>query len=394
MNTLKNKLSRTLLKIKDDGLYKTERIITSPQDACISVENKASILNFCANNYLGLSNHPSLINAAKEGIEKYGFGLSSVRFICGTQSIHRDLENKISNFLKKEDTILYTSCFDANGGLFETLLTDNDAIISDELNHASIIDGIRLCKAKRLRYANSNMLELEKCLQNTQNYNNRIITTDGVFSMDGYIAKLDEICILAEKYKAIVHVDDSHATGFVGLHGRGTPEHHNVLDKVDIITSTFGKALGGASGGFTSASKEIIEILRQRSRPYLFSNSLAPSIVYASIIAIDLIQKSNDLREKLNLNTDYFRKELSTLGFNIKQGTHPIIPLMIGDARIAKELADSLLNENIYVVGFSFPVVPQNQARIRLQISASHSSNQLEQALEAFSKLGKKFQII
>ena len=394
MNTLKNKLSRTLLKIKDDGLYKTERIITSPQDTCISVENKDSILNFCANNYLGLSNHPSLINAAKEGIEKYGFGLSSVRFICGTQSIHRDLENKISNFLKKEDTILYTSCFDANGGLFETLLTDNDAIISDELNHASIIDGVRLCKAKRLRYANSNMSELEKCLQNTQNYNNRIITTDGVFSMDGYIAKLDEICILAEKYKAIVHVDDSHATGFVALHGRGTPEHHNVLDKVDIITSTFGKALGGASGGFTSASKEIIEILRQRSRPYLFSNSLAPSIVYASIIAIDLIQKSNDLREKLNLNTDYFRKELSTLGFNIKQGTHPIIPLMIGDARIAKEFADSLLNENIYVVGFSFPVVPQNQARIRLQISASHSSNQLEQALEAFSKLGKKFQII
>jgi len=394
MNTLKNKLSKKLLNIEDDGLYKTERIINSPQNARISVGNKSSILNFCSNNYLGLSNHPSLIRAAKEGIEKYGFGLSSVRFICGTQSIHIDLENKISKFLKKDDTILYTSCFDANGGLFETLLTENDAIISDELNHASIIDGVRLCKAKRFRYANSNMFELEKCLQETQNCDHRMITTDGVFSMDGYIAKLDEICNLAQKYNAIVHVDDSHATGFVGVNGRGTLEYHNVLEKVDIITSTFGKALGGASGGFTSASKEIIDILRQKSRPYLFSNSLAPSIVYASIVAIDLIQSSNDLREKLNCNTEYFRQELNTLGFNIKQGTHPIIPVMIGDARIAKEFADSLLHENIYVVGFSFPVVPQNQARIRLQISASHSQNQLEQALEAFSMLGQKFKII
>ncbi len=394
MNTLKNKLSKTLLKIKEDGLYKTERVITSPQNARISVGNKSTILNFCANNYLGLSNHPKLIEAAKAGIEKYGFGLSSVRFICGTQSIHMELESKISQFLKKDDTILYTSCFDANGGLFETLLTENDAIISDELNHASIIDGVRLCKAKRLRYSNSNMLELEKCLQETQNYDNRMITTDGVFSMDGYIAKLDEICNLAQKYNAIVHVDDSHATGFVGSNGRGTPEYHNVLDKVDIITSTFGKALGGASGGFTSGPKEIINMLRQKSRPYLFSNSLAPSIVYASIVAIDLIQSSNDLREKLNLKTEYFRKELNILGFNIRQGTHPIIPIMIGDARIAKEFADCLLNENIYVVGFSFPVVPKGQARIRLQISASHSKNQLEQALEAFSKLGKKFKII
>ena len=394
MNTLKNKLSKTLLKIKEDGLYKTERVITSPQNARISVGNKSTILNFCANNYLGLSNHPKLIEAAKAGIEKYGFGLSSVRFICGTQSIHMELESKISQFLKKDDTILYTSCFDANGGLFETLLTENDAIISDELNHASIIDGVRLCKAKRLRYSNSNMLELEKCLQETQNYDNRMITTDGVFSMDGYIAKLDEICNLAQKYNAIVHVDDSHATGFVGPNGRGTPEYHNVLDKVDIITSTFGKALGGASGGFTSGPKEIINMLRQKSRPYLFSNSLAPSIVYASIVAIDLIQSSNDLREKLNLKTEYFRKELNILGFNIRQGTHPIIPIMIGDARIAKEFADCLLNKNIYVVGFSFPVVPKGQARIRLQISASHSQNQLEQALEAFSKLGKKFKII
>tara|TARA_Y100000590_G_scaffold418310_1_gene518968 strand:+ start:890 stop:2074 length:1185 start_codon:yes stop_codon:yes gene_type:complete len=394
MNTLKNKLSKTLLKIKEDGLYKTERVITSPQNARISVGNKSTILNFCANNYLGLSNHPKLIEAAKAGIEKYGFGLSSVRFICGTQSIHMELESKISQFLKKDDTILYTSCFDANGGLFETLLTENDAIISDELNHASIIDGVRLCKAKRLRYSNSNMLELEKCLQETQNYDNRMITTDGVFSMDGYIAKLDEICNLAQKYNAIVHVDDSHATGFVGSNGRGTPEYHNVLDKVDIITSTFGKALGGASGGFTSGPKEIINMLRQKSRPYLFSNSLAPSIVYASIVAIDLIQSSNDLREKLNLKTEYFRKELNILGFNIRQGTHPIIPIMIGDARIAKEFADCLLNKNIYVVGFSFPVVPKGQARIRLQISASHSKNQLEQALEAFSKLGKQFKII
>ena len=394
MNTLKNKLSKTLLKIKEDGLYKTERVITSPQNARISVGNKSTILNFCANNYLGLSNHPKLIEAAKAGIEKYGFGLSSVRFICGTQSIHMELESKISQFLKKDDTILYTSCFDANGGLFETLLTENDAIISDELNHASIIDGVRLCKAKRLRYSNSNMLELEKCLQETQNYDNRMITTDGVFSMDGYIAKLDEICNLAQKYNAIVHVDDSHATGFVGFNGRGTPEYHNVLDKVDIITSTFGKALGGASGGFTSGPKEIINMLRQKSRPYLFSNSLAPSIVYASIVAIDLIQSSNDLREKLNFKTEYFRKELNILGFNIRQGTHPIIPIMIGDARIAKEFADCLLNENIYVVGFSFPVVPKGQARIRLQISASHSKNQLEQALEAFSKLGKQFKII
>ena len=394
MNTLKNKLSKTLLKIKEDGLYKTERVITSPQNARISVGNKSTILNFCANNYLGLSNHPKLIEAAKAGIEKYGFGLSSVRFICGTQSIHMELESKISQFLKKDDTILYTSCFDANGGLFETLLTENDAIISDELNHASIIDGVRLCKAKRLRYSNSNMLELEKCLQETQNYDNRMITTDGVFSMDGYIAKLDEICNLAQKYNAIVHVDDSHATGFVGSNGRGTPEYHNVLDKVDIITSTFGKALGGASGGFTSGPKEIINMLRQKSRPYLFSNSLAPSIVYASIVAIDLIQSSNDLREKLNFKTEYFRKELNILGFNIRQGTHPIIPIMIGDARIAKEFADCLLNENIYVVGFSFPVVPKGQARIRLQISASHSKNQLEQALEAFSKLGKQFKII
>jgi len=394
MNTLKTKLIKTLSQIKDQGLYKTERLITSPQETSVSVDNIKNIFNFCANNYLGLSNNANLVSAAKEGIDKYGFGLSSVRFICGTQSIHKDLENKISAFLEKEDSILYTSCFDANGGLFETLLTENDAVISDELNHASIIDGVRLCKAQRFRYSNSNMRELEKCLKESQHYDNRMITTDGVFSMDGYIAKLDEICQLATKYDAIVHVDDSHATGFVGEKGKGTPEFHNVLNKVDIITSTFGKALGGASGGFTSSSKEIIDILRQKSRPYLFSNSLAPSIVYASIVAIDLIQTSNDLREKLDKNTQYFRKGLSDSGFNIKPGTHPIIPVMIGDARIAKQFADSLLEDNIYVVGFSFPVVPKNQARIRLQISAAHSKEQLDKALNAFIKFGKKFHII
>ena len=394
MNTLKNKLNKTIDDIKKSGLYKSERLITSKQETSISVSDKNNILNFCANNYLGLSNHPDLIEAAKDGIEKFGFGLSSVRFICGTQAIHKELENDISNFLNKEDTILYTSCFDANGGLFETLLTENDAIISDSLNHASIIDGVRLCKAKRFRYANSNMDELESLLKKTKKYKNIMITTDGVFSMDGYIAKLDQICMLAKKYNAIVHVDDSHATGFVGENGQGSAEYHGVLNQVDIITSTFGKALGGASGGFTSASKEIIEILRQRSRPYLFSNSLAPSIVYASIKAIKLIQDSNDLRKKLDINTQYFRKKMKSLGFKIKSGTHPIVPVMIGDAKLSKDLANDLLSQNIYVVGFSFPVVPKGEARIRVQISASHTKNQINQALEAFKKSGEKFNII
>ena len=394
MNTLKNELIENIKKIKTNGLYKTERIITSPQNTKINVSNQSNILNFCANNYLGLSNNKKLVHAAKKGIDKFGFGLSSVRFICGTQTIHRELENLISKFLDKEDTILYTSCFDANGGLFETLLNKEDAIISDQLNHASIIDGVRLCKAQKFRYTNSNMNELEDCLKKTKKYKHRLITTDGVFSMDGYIAKLDEIVFLAEKYNAIVHVDDSHATGFVGDKGKGTPEYHNVIEKVDIITSTFGKALGGASGGFTTSSKEIIEILRQKSRPYLFSNSLAPNIVYASIEAIKMIEKSDALREKLNQNTQYFRNGLEKLGYNIKKGTHPIIPVMLGDALLAKSLAENLLEKNIYVVSFSFPVVPKEEARIRLQISAAHTKKQLDYALQAFEKTGKKLKII
>jgi len=394
MNTLKNKFNDKISGIKKSGLYKSERLITSKQDAEISVLDKANILNFCANNYLGLSNHPELIQAAKSGIDKFGFGLSSVRFICGTQTIHKELEKNISQFLNKEDTILYTSCFDANGGLFETLLTEEDAIISDSLNHASIIDGVRLCKAARFRYSNSNMEELEILLKKAKKYKNIMITTDGVFSMDGYIAKLDQICMLAKKYNALVHVDDSHATGFIGESGQGSAEYHGVLDQIDIITSTFGKALGGASGGFTSGSKEIIEMLRQRSRPYLFSNSLAPSIVYASITAINLIQNSNELRKQLKTNTEYFRKKIQLLGFHIKSGIHPIIPIMIGDAKLSKDLAEDLLNQNIYVIGFSFPVVPKGEARIRVQISASHTKNQIDRALDAFKKSGEKLNII
>ncbi len=382
-----------LQNIKDSGLYKNERIIESPQNASISV-NKKNVLNFCSNNYLGLSNHPDIIKAAKKGIDEWGFGLSSVRFICGTQSIHKNLENKLSSFLKKEDTILYTSCFDANGGLFETLLDKEDAIISDELNHASIIDGVRLCKANRYRYKNSNMDELESILKKTQNHKNRLITTDGVFSMDGYVAKLDQICLLAKKYNAMVHVDDSHATGFFGPTGRGSIEYCNVMDKVDIITSTLGKALGGASGGFTTSTKNIIEILRQRSRPYLFSNTVAPSIVSASISVIDILMQSTELRDKLESNTKYFRKEIQALGYEIKNGVHPITPIMLYDAHIAKKLSELLLEKNIYVVSFSYPVVPKNQARIRVQISASHNQDQLDYALESFYKSGKELNII
>ena len=394
MNTLKKELIENINQIKKEGLYKSERIITSPQNTEISVSNRSDILNFCANNYLGLSNDKRLIHAAKKGIDKFGFGLSSVRFICGTQSIHTKLEKLISDFFNKEDTILYTSCFDANGGLFETLLNNEDAIISDQLNHASIIDGVRLCKAQKFKYKNSNMNDLEDCLKKTKKYRHRLITTDGVFSMDGYIAKLDEIVFLAKKYNAIVHVDDSHATGFVGLKGKGTPEFHNVMNDVDIITSTFGKALGGASGGFTTGTKEIIEMLRQKSRPYLFSNSLAPNIVYASIKAIKIIEESDKLRQKLNKNTQYVRMGLEKLGYNIKEGKHPIIPVMLGDAIIAKKLAENLLNENIYVISFSFPVVPKDEARIRLQISAAHTKEQLDYLLNAFKKAGKELKII
>ena len=386
---LKNELD----KIKNDGLYKKERIIESDQNANISVNNK-TVLNFCANNYLGLSNNLGIIKSAQTALEQWGFGLSSVRFICGTQTIHTKLEEKISLFLNKEDTILYTSCFDANGGLFETLLGEEDAIISDALNHASIIDGVRLCKADRYRYQNSNMKELEAILKKTQNHRFRLITTDGVFSMDGFIAKLDEICKLAKKYNALVHVDDSHATGFVGNTGRGSAEFHNVLDEVDIITSTLGKALGGASGGFTSANKEIISMLRQKSRPYLFSNSLAPVIVAASIKVLDILENSNDLIHQVNQNTQYFRNEMSKLGFEIKEGIHPIVPVMIGDAKIAQQMADDMLNENIYVIGFSYPVVPKDEARIRVQISAAHTKKDLDIAITAFKKIGLKYNLI
>ena len=393
MYTNKDFLKDELSKIKKDGLYKKERIIDSDQSPNIHVNNK-TVLNFCANNYLGLSNNYEIVKSSQDALKKWGFGLSSVRFICGTQSIHTKLENKISTFLKKEDTILYTSCYDANGGLFETLLDSDDAIISDSLNHASIIDGVRLCKAKRYRYQNSNMEELEEILKNTQSNRFRLITTDGVFSMDGYIAKLDIICKLAKKYNALVHVDDSHATGFVGKTGRGSAEYHNVLDQVDIITSTLGKALGGASGGFTSSNKEIISILRQKSRPYLFSNSLAPVIVAASIKVLDMLENSNDLIDQVNENTKYFRSKMTELGFTIKKGVHPIVPVMIGDAKLAQKMADDMLNEDVYVIGFSYPVVPKDEARIRVQISAAHTKQELNKVIEAFKKIGNKYSLI
>ena len=393
MYTNKNILKAELKKIKEDGLYKNERELESDQQAIIYVKNK-KVLNFCANNYLGLSNNAEIIKSAQAALKKWGFGLSSVRFICGTQIIHTKLEKKISDFLNKEDTILYTSCFDANGGLFETILNNEDAIISDALNHASIIDGVRLCKAQRFRYSNSNMDELEKILQKTQDCRLRLITTDGVFSMDGYIAKLDQICKLAKKYKALVHVDDSHATGFIGKTGKGSAEYHNVLDQVDIITSTLGKALGGASGGFTSAKKEIIEMLRQKSRPYLFSNSLPPVIVASSIAILDMLKNNSTLINQLNENTIYFRDKIKKIGLTIKDGIHPIVPIMIGDAKIAQKMAEKLLEEDIYVIGFSYPVVPKNEARIRVQISAGHTKKDLDLALNAFQKIGKKLNLI
>ena len=386
-------LDKEIKDIQDSGLYKEERYIESAQSSIIGVTGE-NVINFCANNYLGLSNDKRIIESAKSGLDKWGFGLSSVRFICGTQNIHKELEKKISGFLSKDDTILYTSCFDANGGLFETLFNNEDIIISDALNHASIIDGVRLSKAKRAVYQNSNMIELENILTENQDARQRIITTDGVFSMDGYIAKLDQICQLAEKYNALVHVDDSHATGFVGKTGRGSIEYNNVIEKVDIITSTFGKALGGASGGFTSASKNIIDILRQRSRPYLFSNSLAPSIVNASITAITLIENDTSILSTLNSNTKYFRESIQDAGFTIKDGTHPIVPIMIGDAKLANELAKMMLTKGIYVIGFSFPVVPKGEARIRVQISASHTKEHIEAAINAFTYCGKKLGII
>lgn len=390
---VKTKLQDTLAEIKEAGLFKEERLIETPQSAHIKVRGQ-QVLNFCANNYLGLSSHADLIAAAHQGIERYGYGLSSVRFICGTQTIHKDLEHDISAFLKTEDTILYTSCFDANGGLFETLLDDKSAIISDALNHASIIDGIRLCKAERFRYANCDMNELESHLKATQKHNMRLIATDGVFSMDGFIAPLKEVCDLAEKYNAMVMVDDSHATGFVGKTGRGTPEHCGVEGRIDVMTSTLGKALGGASGGFTTGRKEIIELLRQRSRPYLFSNTLAPALVVASLKALQLLSQSTDLRDKLERNTAFFRKAIAEAGFEIKPGIHSIVPVMLGDAKLAQAMARDLLLEGVYVIGFFYPVVPKGQARIRVQISAGHSQADLEKAVEAFRKVGKKHNVI
>ena len=390
---MKEVLQKELASIQEMGLYKEERIILTPQGPKVRVR-EGDVINFCANNYLGLSNHPRLIRAAREGLERYGYGMSSVRFICGTQDIHKELERSVSRFLGTEDTILYSSCFDANGGLFETLLNENDVVISDELNHASIIDGIRLCKAERKRYKHSDMGELEKVLQETQKARFRLIATDGAFSMDGDLARLPEICEWADKYQALVMVDDSHCTGFMGDKGRGSHEFFHVEGKVDIITSTLGKALGGASGGFTSGKKEIIEILRQRSRPYLFSNTLAPVIAYTSLEAIKVLEEADDLRKKLRENTAYFREEIVQAGFQIKPGIHPIVPIMIGDATVAKDMAGDCLKEGIYVVGFSYPVVPKDQARIRVQISAAHTRNHLERAIQVFRDVGKRHGLV
>ena len=394
IGNLQKQLQIELDSIKQEGLYKKERIIVNPQGSSIRVNTGETVLNFCANNYLGLSSHPEVVQAAKDTLDSHGFGMSSVRFICGTQDIHKELEKKISNFLSTEDTILYAAAFDANGGVFEPLFGKEDAIISDELNHASIIDGVRLCKAVRYRYNNNDMSDLEKQLILSQKQRNRIIVTDGVFSMDGYIAQLDKICDLAEKYNALVMVDDCHSTGFVGKTGRGTHEHCDVMGRVDIITSTLGKALGGAMGGFTSGKKEIIEILRQRSRPYLFSNSLAPSIVGAANKVLDILSSSTDLRDKLEHNTKYFREEMTKLGFDIKHGTHPIVPVMLYDANIAQKMSDLLLDEGIYVIGFFYPVVPKNEARIRVQISAEHEISDINKAISSFKKVGKALNVI
>ena len=393
MSKTKQRFTEELQQIEAAGLYKHERVIQSQQSAQITVGGN-QVLNFCANNYLGLSNHPTLIKAAQDGLEKWGFGLSSVRFICGTQSIHKELEKKIADFLGLEDAILYSSCFDANGGLFETLLGPEDAIISDQLNHASIIDGVRLCKAQRHRYPNNDMDALEQILQETQSARTRMISTDGVFSMDGYVAQVDKICDLARKYDALVHVDDSHATGFFGPTGRGSYEFRGAMGRVDIITSTLGKAMGGASGGFTAASQEIVDLLRQRSRPYLFSNTLAPAITAASIAVIDLLSQGSELRERLVENTAYFREKMTAAGFDIKPGEHPIVPIMFGDAKLAADIAGSMLKKGIYVIGFSFPVVPKGEARIRTQISAAHTRQHLDQAIEAFTLVGKEFGVI
>ena len=392
---IKQHLQHELGAIRDAGLYKSERIIDSPQNTRISVPPGGPVLNMCANNYLGLAQHPDVNAAAQQGLKEWGYGMASVRFICGTQTIHKQLENRLSEFLGTEDTILYPSCFDANGGLFETILGPEDAVISDELNHASIIDGIRLCKANRFRYKNNDMEDLEKQLENAEAVDTRfkLITTDGVFSMDGYIAQLDRICDLAEKYEAMVHFDDCHATGFIGDHGRGTHEYRNCMDRIDLVTGTLGKALGGASGGYTSGRKEIIEMLRQRSRPYRFSNTLPPSIVAASTKALEIVAGSGELRRKLKENTSYFRAGLGDLGLEILPGTHPIIPIMLGEATLAQSMAARMLEKGVYVVGFFYPVVPQGKARIRTQVSAAHSREDLDFALTKFAEVKKELGI-
>ncbi len=393
-DTLKPELLTELENIRKAGLFKNERIITTPQGADIKTGDGREVINFCANNYLGLSAHPKVIEAAKKAIDSHGFGMSSVRFICGTQDIHKMLEHKISEFLQTEDTILYAAAFDANGGVFEPLFDDQSTIISDELNHASIIDGVRLCKAQRYRYKNNDMADLEEKLKESAHLKHRIIVTDGVFSMDGTIAQLDKICDLADEYKALVMTDECHATGFIGKTGRGAIEYRNVMGKVDIITGTLGKALGGASGGFTSGRKEIIDLLRQRSRPYLFSNTLAPSIVGASIAVLDLLSATTELRDKLEKNTKYFREKMTQAGFDIKPGVHPIVPIMLYDAPLSQRFAENLLDRGIYVIGFYFPVVPKGQARIRVQISAVHEKTHLDKAISAFSEVGKELGVL
>ena len=393
MDTLE-RIQETLEEIREAGLYKEERVITTPQGVEIKVQDGAEVLNFCANNYLGLADNPEVIAAAHKALDDHGFGLASVRFICGTQDLHKQLEQTISRFFGTDDTILYTSCFDANGGLFETILGPEDAVISDALNHASIIDGIRLCKAQRHRYPNSDMEALEKILKSTQDCRTRLIATDGAFSMDGYIAKIDEITALAERYDALLMVDDSHATGFLGPTGRGSAEYHGVMDKVDVFTSTLGKALGGGSGGFTTGRQEIIDLLRQRSRPYLFSNTLPPALVAASIRVFEKLSATTELRDRLEENTRYFRSAMTDAGFDIKPGEHPIVPVMLYDAPLAQEFAAKLLEEGIYVIGFFFPVVPKGEARIRVQLSAAHDRGHLDRAVEAFVKVGRELGVI
>jgi glycine C-acetyltransferase len=387
------RLKGDLAGLREQGLYKGERVLTSPQGSLVQAAGRA-VINLCANNYLGLANHPAVRAAAQRALDQDGYGMASVRFICGTQSIHKTLEQRLARFLGSEDVILYSSCFDANGGLFETLLDEQDAVISDALNHASIIDGIRLCKAQRLRYANSDMAELERCLKEAAGARTRLIATDGVFSMDGFIAKLREICDLAERHDALVMVDDSHATGFMGAHGRGTPERCGVMERVDILTGTLGKALGGGSGGYIAARAPVIEWLRQRSRPYLFSNSIPPVVAAASVAVLDLLEQGDELRSRLFENTRFFRAGLSRAGFTLKPGEHPIIPVMLGDAALAGRMADALLERGVYVIGFSFPVVPKGQARIRTQMSAAHSREQLTQALTAFTEVGRALGLI